>query len=112
MANLKFQPVRHDHKKFLESASRRCGFAKAYEALKVEYALAHEILAARERAGLNQEAVALRVGTTKSAISRLESVSNERVPSVASLKKYADAVGCTLKIQLVPVRSKSRRKRE
>lgn len=108
MADLKFQPVRHDHKAFLEKASRRRGFTKVYTELEVEYALAHEMLAARARAGLTQEAVAGRMGTTKSAISRLESA-GKHAPSVASLKKYAAAVGCTLKIELVPVVPKRRR---
>lgn len=101
MDDLKYRPVRHDHKEFLEKASKRRGFSEAYEALEVEYALAHEMLAARARAGLTQEAVASRMGTTKSAISRLESA-GKHAPSVASLKKYAAAVGCTLKIELVP----------
>lgn len=100
MADLKFQPVRHSHKEFLEKASKRRGFREAYEALEVEYALAHEMLAARARAGLTQEAVAVRMGTTKSAISRLEAA-GKHAPSVASLKKYAAAVGCTLKIEFV-----------
>lgn len=108
MADLKYQPVRHDHKAFLEKASRRRGFNKAYEALEVEYALAHEMLAARARAGLTQEAVAGRMGTTKSAISRLESA-GKHAPSVASLKRYAAAVGCTLKIELVPTRAKRKK---
>lgn len=107
MANLKFQPVRHDHKEFLEKAAQRGGFSEAYEALEVEYALAHEMLAARARAGLTQEAVAARMGTTKSAISRLEAA-GKHAPSVASLKRYAAAVGCTLKIELVPTVSTRR----
>lgn len=107
MADLKFQPVRHDHKAFLEKASKRRGFSEAYEALEVEYAIAHEMLAARARAGLTQEAVAARMGTTKSAISRLEAA-GKHAPSVASLKKYAAAVGCTLKIELVPTTPKQR----
>lgn len=105
MNNLKFQPVRHDHKEFIGKAPKRRGFTEEYEALEVEYALAHEMLAARARAGLTQEAVADRMGTTKSAISRLEAA-GKHAPSVASLKKYAAAVGCTLKIALVPVVSK------
>lgn len=56
MADLK--PVRHDHKALLEKASKRRGFNEAYEALELEYALAHEMLAARTRAGLTQEAAA------------------------------------------------------
>ncbi|MCK9389259.1 MAG: helix-turn-helix domain-containing protein [Sulfuritalea sp.] len=108
MADLKFQAVRHDHKAFLEKASKRQGFSEAYDALEVEYALAHEMLAARTRAGLTQEAVAVRMGTTKSAISRLEAA-GKHAPSVASLKRYAAAVGCTLKIELVPAAPKRRR---
>ncbi len=101
MAELKYDPVVHDQKAFLEKASKRRGFRKAYDALEAEYALAHEMLSARARAGLTQEAVADRMGTTKSAVSRLESA-GKHAPSVASLKRYADAVGCTLKIEFIP----------
>jgi DNA-binding XRE family transcriptional regulator len=108
MAELKFQSVRHDQNAFLEKAAKRRGFREAYEALAVEYTLAHEMLAARSRAGLTQEAVAERMGTTKSAISRLETA-GKHTPSVASLKRYAAAVGCTLKIELVPAAPKQRK---
>ena len=103
MAELKYQPVTHKHKEFLAKASKRKGFREAYDALAVDYALAREMLSARSRAGLTQEAVATRMGTTKSAVSRLEA-GGKHAPSVASLKRYADAVGCSLKIQLVPQR--------
>ena len=104
MADLKFQPVAHDHKAFLEKAAKRRGFDAAYQAREVEYALAGEMLAARARAGLTQEAVAVRMGTTKSAISRLESA-GKHAPSLATLKRYASAVGCELQVKLVPQKS-------
>lgn len=107
MAELKYDPVKHDHRAFLDKASKRRGFRKAYDALEIEYALAHAMLSARTRAGLTQEAVAVRMGTTKSAVSRLEA-SGKHAPSMASLKKYAEAVGCKLKIELVPPRGKRR----
>ena len=47
MAELKYDPVKHDHKAFLDKASKRRGFRKAYDALEVEYALAHAMLSAR-----------------------------------------------------------------
>ena len=106
MAELKYDPVAHDHKAFLEKASKRRGFRKAYDALESEYALANEMLSARTRAGLTQEAVADHMGTTKSAVSRLEGVS-KHAPSVASLKKYADAIGCTLKIEFIPAKRRA-----
>lgn len=105
MPEIKYQPVRHDHKAFLDRASKRKGFREAYDNLEVEYALARQMLSARSRAGLTQEAVAARMGTTKSAISRLEAA-GKHAPSVASLKKYAEAVGCELRIELVPQRAK------
>lgn len=101
MADLKYQPVTHDHSEFLKVAGKRKGFNKAYEELEEEYALAKEMLAARARVGLSQEAVAEIMGTTKSAISRLEGV-GKHAPSLTTLKKYAHAVGCHLEIRLVP----------
>ena len=107
MAELKHDPVPHNQKAFLEKASKRRGFREAYAALEAEYALAHEMLSARTRAGLTQEVVADRMGTTKSAVSRLEGA-GKHAPSLASLKRYADAVGCTLKIEFIPQPMKRR----
>ena len=100
-----YTPVRHDHQAFLKKASQKPGFQEAYDALSLEYAIARQMLSARTRAGLTQEAVAARMGTTKSAVSRLESAGRHK-PSVASLKKYADAVGCKLEVKLVPQRAR------
>ena len=103
MAEIKYQPVRHDHAAFLRKARKRRGFDAAYKALAVEYAVADEMLAARARAGLTQEAVASRMGTTKSTVSRLES-GGKHAPSLTSLRKYAKAVGCKIEIRLIPQR--------
>ena len=104
MADLKFKPVRHDHKAFLARAAARPGFVEAYDALALEYQLANQMLKARSRAGLTQDAVAERMGTTKSAVSRLESA-GKHAPSLATLKRYAQAVGCELQVKLVPQKS-------
>ena len=101
MAELKYQPVTHDHKAFLKNARKRKKFRKAYKELEEEYALVCEMLAARSMLGLTQEAVAALMGTTKSAVSRLETA-GKHVPSLTTLKKYAQAVGCRLEIKLVP----------
>ena len=103
MAEMKYQPVPHNHEAFLKKAKKRQGFQAAYQALAVEYAVANEMLTARSRAGLTQEAVAFRMGTTKSTVSRLES-GGKHAPSLTSLKKYAAAVGCKIEIKLVPQR--------
>ena len=41
------------------------------------------------------------MGTTKSAISRLESA-GKHAPSLATLKRYAQALSCDLQVKLVP----------
>ena len=101
MDALNFKPVRHNHKDFLAKAEAREGFAEAYGALALEYQLTNQMLKARSRAGLTQDAVAERMGTTKSAVSRLESA-GKHAPSLATLKRYAEAVGCELQVKLVP----------
>lgn len=98
---MNYKPVSHDHEAFLRKALKRKEFREAYEELAEEYALAKEMLAARSRSGLTQEAVAGLMGTTKSAVSRLEA-GGKHAPSLTTLKKYAHAVGCRLEIKLVP----------
>ena len=102
MDDLTYTPVAHDHDAFMERARRRPGFDEAYEELEAEYALIHELLAARTRAGMTQEQVAERMGTTKSAVSRLEA-GGSHSPSVSTLERYARAVGCEVEIRLTPV---------
>jgi DNA-binding XRE family transcriptional regulator len=101
MADIKYKPVSHNHEAFLKKASKREGFRKAYGDLEEEYRLTREMLAARSKFGLTQEAVAELMGTTKSAVSRLEAAS-KHAPSLTTLKKYARAVGCRLEIKLIP----------
>ena len=101
MAELKYKLVSHDHEAFIKNAQKREGFRKAYKDLEEEYALVREMLAARSKSGLTQEAVAELMGTTKSAVSRLEAA-GKHSPSLTTLKKYAQAVGCHLEIKLVP----------
>jgi DNA-binding XRE family transcriptional regulator len=100
MGELKYRPVPHNQKAFLAKALARKGFSRAYNALALEHQVAGQMLKARSRAGLTQDAVAARMGTTKSAISRLESAS-KHAPSLATLKRYARAVGCELQVKLV-----------
>ncbi len=101
MTELKYTPVPHDHQAFLDKAGKRKGFKSAYASLELEYQVASQMLKARSRAGMTQDAVAERMGTTKSAISRLESA-GKHAASLATLKRYASAVGCDLQVKLVP----------
>jgi transcriptional regulator with XRE-family HTH domain len=77
-----------------------------YAAQTEEFALLDELLRARRRAGLTQAEVAKRMGTMTPAIARLEAGGGSKghSPSVATLRKYAKAVGCSLEIKLLPAK--------
>ncbi len=101
MEDLKYQPVSYDVVAAIRKDLEDEEFRKEYEALEPKYALIRELLSARKQSGMTQEAVANKIGTTKSAISRLEAGS-KHAPSITTLRKYAEAVGCDLVIKLEP----------
>lgn len=78
----------------------------AYQSMSPEFSLLRQMLKARERAGLSQAEIASRMGTKAPAVTRLESsLSNgKHSPSVATLRRYAHAVGCELEVNLVKPR--------
>lgn len=75
-------------------------YCDAYEALEGEFALVNALIRARTRARLSQAEVAERMGTTESAVSRLESGRSK--PSTRTLERYAKATGHSLHISLKP----------
>ncbi len=74
-----------------------------FDSLKEEFSLFDELLKARMTAGLTQAEVAERMGTKTPAIARLESGGGNKKhsPSLSTLQKYAQAVGCHVEIKLV-----------
>jgi len=92
-----------NHKQLKEKALDNELVRKEYESLKPEFDLLREMLKARQNAGLSQADIAERMGTKPPAITRLESslTSGRHSPSIATLKKYAEAVDCHLEIKLV-----------
>jgi ribosome-binding protein aMBF1 (putative translation factor) len=73
-------------------------FREAYDALEEEFALAAQVIEARALAGLTQAELAERMGTSQSAVARLEG--GKAKPSVATLEKLAEATGSKLRIAL------------
>lgn len=71
----------------------------AYEEADAEYSVIEAMIRARAEAGLTQAEVAERAGTTQSAIARLEA--GRVSPSVATLRKYAAAVGKRLRVDMI-----------
>ena len=82
--------VRELHEEWMQDPAYR----QAYEAQRQEFDLASQLISARVRAGLTQEQLAQRMGTTQSAIARLEG--GGRVPSVKTLERFAQATGTRL----------------
>jgi transcriptional regulator with XRE-family HTH domain len=79
-------------------------FKAVYDELETEFKLLRELLLARQRAGLTQADVAKKMGTKSPAVTRLETTlsDNRHSPTIATLKRYARAVGCRLEVHLVP----------
>jgi len=102
MADTAYKPVPHDAA-FRKALLAKPGVKKAFDALEEEYTALHTMLEARQTAGLTQADVAIRMGTTVSAVSRLEASlrSEKHSPSFSTLRKYAQACGKKLIIQMV-----------
>jgi DNA-binding XRE family transcriptional regulator len=79
-------------------------FRAEWEAIADEFAALDHLLEARRRAGLTQAQVAERMGVKQSALARIETALTTRThaPSLATLRKYADALGCRIEIRLAP----------
>ena len=92
------------HDELKAKALRNPHVQAEYNALEAEFTWFAELLQARNRAGLTQAEVAERMGTTPSGVARLEAGggSHQHAPSIATLRKYAAAVGCTVEIKLIP----------
>ena len=74
-------------------------FAASYAEAEAEFSVIEAMLRARTEAGLTQAEVAVRAGTTQSAIARLEA--GRVSPSVETLQRYARAVGKRLRVEMV-----------
>jgi ribosome-binding protein aMBF1 (putative translation factor) len=75
-------------------------YMKEYDALEEEFARAQMVIGARAHADLSQAELAERMGTSQSAIARLES--GRIKPSTRTLEKLAAATGMRLRIVLEP----------
>ena len=89
------------HKQLRTKALANAEVKAEYEKLTDEFSLLDEFLKARAAQGLTQAQVAEKIGTTQSAVARMESGSGKHSPSLATLTKYADALGCKLEVRLV-----------
>ena len=89
------------HKQLRAAAMARADVKAEFEKTADEYALLDEFLKARAAQGLTQAQVAEKIGTTQSAVARMESGKGKHSPSLATLTKYADALECRLEVRLI-----------
>jgi transcriptional regulator with XRE-family HTH domain len=89
------------HKALKARLLARPGVKAEYNRLEEEFRLLDAFLKARSAAELTQADVAERIGTTQSAVARLESGNGKHSPSLATLRKYARAVGCRVELRLI-----------
>lgn len=99
-----YQPVPFDPKVYAqEKRNADPEFRVAFDALEDEFAALGALLHARKEAGLTQADVAERMGVSQPVLARIESSLGNRKhsPTLATLRKYADACGKKLVIQMV-----------
>ena len=87
------------YQKFKKEALADHEVKAAYESLCDEFELHAKLIELRKSANFTQEELAQKMHTTKSAISRLESLKSN--PTLATLKSYANAFGKRLKIEFL-----------
>ena len=98
-----FAPIVFDPKAFVGQRSAvDPNFKAAYEALEDEFSTLDVLLQARRSAGLSQAEVAQRMGINPASLARIEASlgSRKHSPSLATLRKYANACGMQLRISL------------
>jgi predicted XRE-type DNA-binding protein/DNA-binding XRE family transcriptional regulator len=90
------------HKTWMKESSYR----KTYAALEEEFVVASTAIDVRSRAGLTQEALAQKMGTTQPVVARLESGRGR--PSMRTLDRLAKATGSRLIINFAPIENETK----
>lgn len=99
--------VRRTHKKLIKKALSKPKVKQAYDALGEETTLLRTMVALRYKLGKTQTEIAKAMGTTTSAIGRLETngKNQKHSPTLTTLRKYAQALSCDLYLRFIPHKS-------
>src|SRR3984957_1290840 len=84
------------HKRWIKEPK----YKKAHDALEPEFVLASAVMDVRNRAGLTQEELARKMGTTQPVVARLKSGRSR--PSMRTLERLTRATGSRLLISFAP----------
>ena len=93
-----------DFKKYLNEQLKDDEFKKEYEKLEPEFSIIQAVIDARKAANLTQKELSEKTGIAQSDISKLENGNSN--PTLAMLKRLADGMGMTIKLQFVPKSAK------
>jgi ribosome-binding protein aMBF1 (putative translation factor) len=85
-------------KEFMAKSLNDPDVKREFDALEQEFAISSELIRARARAGLSQTELAERMGTSQSAIARIES--GRTLPSAKTLIRFAEATGSKIQLRL------------
>ena len=86
-----------NHQEYVaEREAREPAFRAARDALRPQFEFRRALISARLRAGLTQLQLAERLGTTQSAIARMENGTS--TPTVETLRRLAEALGIRFEI--------------
>lgn len=89
-------------KHFREKALNKPEVKAEYDSLSSVFEMKRRMIALRKAAGLTQEQMAALLGTKKSNISRLESVSSGISPRLSTLEEYARILGYSVEVEFKP----------
>lgn len=89
-------------KNFRKKALKDPKVKAEYDALSAAFEMKRQMIALRKDAGLTQEQMAELLGTQRSNISRLESISSDISPRLATVEEYARVLGYSIKVEFEP----------
>ena len=84
---------------YLKEQLQNAEFKKEYDELEPEFAIVKAMAEARRSTGITQEELSQRTGIAQSDISKLEN--GNANPSLKTLKRLADGLGMTLKVEFL-----------
>lgn len=87
-----------DFKQYLTKQLQDKNFKKEWDMLNPEYQLIESLIAARLKKGLTQQKLAKKINSKQESISRVES--GKVIPTIAFLKKIAQALDSQLEVRL------------
>ena len=88
-----------NYKEYLIEQLKDPEFKKEWDALEPEFSIVQAIIDARESAGLTQSELAKKTGIAQGDISKIENGNGN--PSIKTLKRLAQGMGKTLRIEFV-----------